>query len=384
MKITNVRLSALDMPGVGGPYDLVTIPNLRREPWIQAPGIHAPRSQTPATCQVMRVVTDEGIEGIYTVGETGGRRTITKHALEQLRMLVVGEDPLARERLYQKLHTGARWLDCDPGWAGTFDNCLWDIAGKAANLPVHAIIGKVRDRVPAYVNIRGATKEEVAADAAKWVSKGFLGVKDHFYHPVEENIRWFQAVREAAGPDADIMHDAVCIYNLEEAVRVGRVLEELRYRWFEEPLRERQHNKLRELCTILDIPVLATETLMFDVDICAQWLISGATDLIRANARTGTTPVLKLAHLAELYGTNVELNGTGGLFGLVNAHLLCCISNTSYYEFFPGGRFDEVGKEIGMLNPLVPVKGYLSPPSGPGWGAEWDWDYFQKRVVDEC
>lgn len=133
---------------------------------------------------------------------------------------------------------------------------------------------------------------------------------------------------------------------------------------------------------MLDIPVLATETIMHDVDLCAQWLISGATDLVRVNARGGTTAALKLAHLAELHGTNVELNGPGGLFGLVHAHLLSCIPNTSYYEYFPGGWLDEVGREVGMLNPPVPVAGFLAPPGLPGWGAQWDDDLFKKKTVE--
>ena len=121
---------------------------------------------------------------------------------------------------------------------------------------------------------------------------------------------------------------------------------------------------------------------MNDVDLSAQWLISGATDMIRANARHGTTAALKLAHLAELHGANVEFNAGGGLFGLVHANLLCCISNTSYYEFF-GGANEQVGKEIGLLNPATPDKAHISPPDGAGWGAEWDRDYFSKKVVEE-
>ena len=121
---------------------------------------------------------------------------------------------------------------------------------------------------------------------------------------------------------------------------------------------------------------------MYDTDLCAQYLISGATDLIRQNARHGTTNLMKLAHLAELHGTNVELNGPGGLYGLVHAHLLCCIQNTSYYEFFPGGHLDLDGEQIGLLNPVVPIDGKLSPPDAPGWGAEWDWKQFEKRTVE--
>ena len=123
--------------------------------------------------------------------------------------------------------------------------------------------------------------------------------------------------------------------------------------------------------------------MMGDVDLSALWLISGATDHLRANARHGTTPLMKLAHLAELHQSNVELNGPGGLFGLVHAHLVCAIRNTSYYEYFPGGSRDEAGKEIGLLNPPLPVDGHIAPPDAPGWGAEWDWDYFQKVRVAE-
>ena len=372
MKITGVNISVFELPDATRIFDLVPLPGMGREQYI-----HRFKSHTPGEQQVMHVRTDDEIEGVCTVsyGTTG---PITEATLEQLRTLVVGEDPVDREKLSHKLHTGTRWVYQQPGWAGAFDNCLWDIVGKAAGLPVYAVIGRMRERIPVYMNIGGESKEEAAEDARKAVDEGYPAVKDHFYHPVRENIEWFKAVRDAVGPDIDIMHDAVGIYALEQAVRVGRALEELDYLWFEEPLPERIHNKMKALCDRLDIPILAPEMMMNDVDLAAQWLISGATDLIRANARHGATAVLKLAHLAELYGTRVELNGTGGLSGLVHAHLLSCISNTTYYEYF-GGEHERAGKEIGMLNHIEPVDGTIRPPPDPGWGAEWDWDYFNKK-----
>ena len=121
---------------------------------------------------------------------------------------------------------------------------------------------------------------------------------------------------------------------------------------------------------------------MHDLRLSAQWLISGAVDAIRANARHGTTGMLKLAHLAEMHDARIEFNGPGGLFGLVHAHLVCAIRNTSYYEYFPNGSRDEAGKDIlGLQNPPVPEEGHIAPPDGPGWGAEWDWDYFNKKRV---
>lgn len=390
MKITRVQINVLELPSSRRLFDLVRLEGMRRDRWLHAAATRArgrPPSQgsgddaSPAHVFVMDVDTDEGVRGRCTA-ESDGPARVNREDIEQLNQLVIGEDPFAREMLYQKLHTGTRWVYRAPGWFGAFDNCLWDIAGKAAGMPVYRLIGRARNQVPSYLNIRGLTVEEAIEDARRAIAEGFPALKDHFYHPPDENIRWLTAIRKAAGPGIDLMHDPVAIYSYEQAVKVGRALEELEYRWFEEPLPERFHNRLRQLCDTLDIPVLATETMMNDVDLCAQWLISGATDLIRVNARGGTTAALKLAHLAELHGTNVELNGPGGLFGLVHAHLLCCISNTSYYEYFPGGWLDEVGREVGMLNPPVPAGGFLAPPDLPGWGARWDEDLFRKKTVE--
>ena len=133
------------------------------------------------------------------------------------------------------------------------------------------------------------------------------------------------------------------------------------------------------LCGALKIPILAPETLMNDVDLSRVWLESGGTDKLRVNGRIGTTAYLELASVAQSMGTTVEPNGPGGLFGHVHAHLCCAVENTSYYEYFPNGSRDEAGKEIGLVNSPVPVDGMITPSDKPGWGAEWDWEYFKLK-----
>ena len=379
MKIKSLKLSILESSVPDRIFGLHNVPGMARMRWT-----HDVAETRQGYVQVLHVETDEGVEGVCTTHPTGDLSGSTLRAnLDQMRALVIGENPLDRERIYQKLHQGTRWVYREPGWAGALDNCLWDIAGKAAGLPVYHLMGRVRDQIPCYLNIRGETAEEAAADARKAVDNGFPATKDHFYHDVAENIRWLTAIRNEVGDGIDCMHDPVGIYTFEEAVRIGHALEELNYRWLEEPLPERVQNRMQALCAALDIPVLAPEMLMNDVDLSAQWLISGATDLIRASAMYGTTAVMKLAHLAELHGTNVEINGPGGLFGLVHAHLLSAIVNTSYYEYFPGGGLDESGRDVGLMNPVVPEQGHISAPSGPGWGAEWDGDRFKQKLVAE-
>ena len=92
---------------------------------------------------------------------------------------------------------------------------------------------------------------------------GVCVAKDHFRGTGEENIPWFEAVREAVGPDVDILHDASgCGYLFEGALEVGRALERLRFGWFEEPLDDRDLTGLQKLCDTLEITNLAPETLI--------------------------------------------------------------------------------------------------------------------------
>jgi len=121
--------------------------------------------------------------------------------------------------------------------------------------------------------------------------------------------------------------------------------------------------------------------LMYDMKLCAEWLIAGATDLIRVNARNGTTSLVKLAHFAELHGSNVEMNAIGGLGGHVHVQLQCAIPNTYAYEYF--AHFPGRAKEMGILNAPDAKDGHLEPSLLPGWGAEIDWEYVKHRTVAE-
>jgi L-alanine-DL-glutamate epimerase-like enolase superfamily enzyme len=382
MKIDSIRISVFETRSHSPTFQLVEETRGARRHWLRQ-SLGAAKGHL----HVLHVHTDEGVEGVCTVGDAR-YRTMRAEDLEQLRVLALGEDPFDRERLNEKCRAATRGMFARQGWYGAFDNCLWDIAGKVAGLPVVALFGRARARCPCYLNIgggRGPDAERIAVeDALRAVEAGFPAVKDHFRDTAERNAALFRAVREAVGPEIDVLHDAALAdYTYDEALYVGRALEEQRYAWFEEPLPDVRQAELKRLCDALDVPVLAPETMMNDVDLSAQWLISGATDHLRANARHGTTSALKLAHLAELHGANVEFNGPGGLFGLVHAHLVCALRNTSYYEYFPGGTRDEAGKEIGLLNPPLPCEGHIAPPDAPGWGAEWDWAHFYKVRVAE-
>jgi L-alanine-DL-glutamate epimerase-like enolase superfamily enzyme len=372
MKIIAVHLSVFELAAVTRKFRLTDQDHPSRLRWSQA---FEPRGREEV--HVLHVLTDEGVEGICTVGDARYTQMRTED-LEQLRLLAIGEDPLARERLHRKIAGATRQVFAPPGWSGAFDNCLWDIAGKVAGQPVWRLLGAARDQAPAYYNYFGGSLEQVLDDAGNAAADGWTALKDHYAGDGPANISWFEATR-ARFPDAVLMHDAaLCAYGYDEAVRVGEALQAQGYLWFEEPLPDRSLAELRRLCARLDIPVAACETFMGDHALCAEWLRACAADILRGNARHGTTPLQHLAGLADGFGTTVELNGPGGLFGLLHAHLCCGLAPTTYYEFFPGGLRDQLGKEIGLTNPPLPQAGWIRPPETPGWGADWDHAYFEK------
>ncbi len=376
MKITDVKLRTLQHPTLTqSRHRLIQVPGLRRTQYTHT-GI--PTSE-PLYSHILEVETDEGVTG--RIAPT----TINKYQLEILKTHAIGESPFARERLYQMLQKGTRWVYQEPGWFGEFDNCLWDIAGKVAGLPVHALIGRVRDSLPVYLTAGDMDLKGYLDHIEGGRSFGVNAYKLHTYKGGKADIPLLTEVRKAVGDDYDLLNDPVCSYDLREAIEVGLAMEELDYIWLEEPMHEQKMNLYQELCSTLKIPVMATERLMHDIDLTAQWLIQGATDRLRARATFGLTQVLKLAHFAELHGTNVEFNGPGGLYGLVHAHVGCCVDNTDYYELLGPAdprRLRAEGEEWGLLNAPIIEDGRIAPPDGPGWGAIWDEERLRSLTVE--
>ena len=376
MLISEVKLYILENPDLPErTLKLVEVPNLLRTQYTH----HPSPGSGHARQHILEVSTDTGLRSRCTT-------TLQPHQAQILRQQVLGADPLQRERLYQKLHKGTRWLYQPPGWFGDFDNCLWDILGQAAGLPLYALVGRARDRFPVYLTGGDGSTADYLAAIEQGRRMGVAAYKFHTYKGGKADIPIFREVRREVGPDYALLNDPVCSYTLREAIEVGHVMEELDFVWLEEPFHEQKMNLYQELCRELTIPVMANEMLMHDYGLSTQWLIQGATDRLRANARHGTTQVLKLAHFAEGYGANIELNGQGGLFGLIHAHLGCCIDNTDYYEYFylQGDGNRRQGESWGLLNAPLIEDGHIAPPDGPGWGAQWDEARFRKLVVAEA
>ncbi len=325
---------------------------------------------------LLRILTDTELEGwCMGVGEDTARQIQSAY-----RNVLIGQDPLVRERLWQELVHLDRLRYLPQTVRAYVDVALWDLAGKATDMPVYRLIGGFRDKIPSYKS--GGNLSDIGAfvkDALQAREEGFWGYKDHCNLGVDEMIKVAQAVREAVGPEFYLMHDSVQQYTYIEAIRVGRALQEQNYYWFEEPLRDFDLMGLKKLSESLDIPIAAAEYLPGTLYSTSQLIALQAVDIVRASVpwRGGITDMIKIAHLAESFGVNCEIKSGGVMNGFVHAHVLGAIKNC---DFFEGWEVGSQGGEPLIKNPLVLEKGYLPVPQGPGLGVEIDWGEVEKQT----
>jgi L-alanine-DL-glutamate epimerase-like enolase superfamily enzyme len=260
---------------------------------------------------------------------------------------------------------------------------LYDIAAKAAGLPLYQYLGAYRESLPVYASslwLEGI--DAYVKEAQHHKSRGIPAYKVHPPGPWRHDMDVHAAVREAVGPSYVLMADPVAEYSLDEAIRVGRQLERLNFHWFEEPFRDFELEKYRKLCAALDIPIAATETTRGGAWGVAQAIKFDAVDIVRADVswKPGVTGTMKIAALAEAHGLRCELHTTTmGPMCMANLHVACAIRNCEYFELFvPEDVF-----RFPMKDPWpIDEWGYIHVPQGPGLGIELDWDAIDKCCVE--
>src|SRR5438045_2035021 len=223
---------------------------------------------------VVLVHTDEGITGIGEVDSApeAVRALVNasgSHAIaNSLHDLLVGEDPVDVERLWQKMYRGLIYI----GRRGIalhalsgIDIALWDIAGKAAGKPVHELLGGAkRDRVRAYASrLMPDTPEETSEAVSALCGDGFTAVKlgwGPLGKDPKHDVKLAAAAKEAAG-ECEILFDAGLGYGADAkvAIDVARELEELGIFWLEEPFEPDEYEAYAELADAVDIRVAAGE-----------------------------------------------------------------------------------------------------------------------------
>lgn len=333
---------------------------------------------------VLRLTTDTGHVGHATA--LAARSSIVTQAYlhETIAPVVMGRSPVEREAIYHELWTIDRHLTFFPIYLpGPVDVALWDIAAKAADLPLYQFIGAYRTSLPTYASSLFMPRvSDYVEQLQAYRQRGFPAYKAHPPGPWRKDIEIHRALREAAGPDYALMTDPVSDYSLEEAIRVGRDLERLNYHWFEEPFRDFELAKSAKLCAALDIPIAGTETTRGGPAGVAQAIAFNAVDIVRADVswKAGVTGTLKIAHLAEAHGMQCEIHCTTmGFMDIANLHVSCAIKNCEFFELLiPEDPF-----RFPMKDPYpIDAHGVAHVPQKPGIGVELDWDAIDKSCVE--
>lgn len=351
---------------------------------VVVPAIRAPAGLLGMDLVVVRVLTDEGIEGNCFAWGGNDHGGATAQLIESLiKPQVVGENPHFTEKLWQKM----RWRDRFGGHIprylyGPVDVALWDIRAKAANLPLYQYLGAHDDKIPAYASSRYFPEpEQYAEDALKAKEEGYTAYKLHPPSMVErgsafaKDVKACQAVRTAVGDEMVLMSDPVAAYNLQQATWVGRELEKLNFLWLEEPLWDQHIEAYVELTRTLDIAICGTEwggDGMSGFATTAEYIVRHAVDIVRSDVswKGGVTGLRKTAALAEAFGLQCEIHMTlYSMLDLANLHVACAIPNCQYLELSFGGN-----TSFGLTEPpRIDRQGFVHAPQKPGLGVEIDW-----------
>ncbi|HPA17084.1 MAG TPA: mandelate racemase/muconate lactonizing enzyme family protein [Verrucomicrobiae bacterium] len=334
----------------------------------------------------VKVETDEGIVGVGESRPPNKTSAVLGYLAEALPRYVLGHDPFEIERLTQRMFRE------DFGRAGEIvmtgialiEIACWDIMGKALNQPVYRLLGgAVRDRIKAYANgwyTVERTPEQFHAAAKRAVAKGYRALKvDPFgagFFELERAeksrcVSLVEAIRDAVGPDVDILIEMHGRFNPATAIDIARELTPFKPGWFEEPVPPENLAALKKVAGAiapLGIPIATGERLHTPFEFRELFELQAA-DIIQVDPTHygGLLWTKKLAGWAEAYYMLMAPHNVGGPVSTAAAlHLAAATPNFKIQEHFN----DFAEAFVKDAAPGVPAikDGYFPLPQGPGLG----------------
>ena len=245
-----------------------------------ATAIHQMRS---VGCVLLELETDQGLVGeSYVFTLNGVRLKVLNEMLLGFSHQVEGRDPHDVGAIGR-----AMWDEMNPiGHKGftiaaltAIDTACWDLIGKAVEQPLHKLFGACRDRVKTYASgglWLSQSIDECVAEAAEFMAAGFRAMKIRVGSAnIQQDVERVRAVREAIGPDIELLADANQALSVKQAIRLGRELESFELGWLEEPVAYHDLRGCAEVRTALMTPIAAGET---------EYTRYGMRDILQARA----------------------------------------------------------------------------------------------------
>jgi L-alanine-DL-glutamate epimerase-like enolase superfamily enzyme len=358
VKITNVKVDVLNWP---------------TDPWQVGFGMFFGGKKQLG---IVTVETDAGVRGHAFLSRPEHHARIL---IDLTKPKIMGRNPQDIGAIWWDLWKMSRAV---PTYViGAIDVCLWDINGKIAGQPIHRLLGTCKESVPVYSSTAfHETTEEYAEEAVRFKEMGWTAHKLHPHGDPASDIEICKAVRNAVGDDMKLMLDSMWSYGYEDAVRVGRAIEELDFYWYEDPLEKEDLYSYVKLHQKLDVPIMATEFAPGRYYGMTQWITQYATDILRGDVAVtgGITPTVRLCHLAEGFKMKCELHhGGNSLNNAANLHVTMAVPNCEFFEFFPS-----TGANVyGLIEDIDMGGGVVHAPAGPGLGYEIDWDLARREHI---
>tara|TARA_Y100000588_G_scaffold328665_2_gene364359 strand:- start:7029 stop:8243 length:1215 start_codon:yes stop_codon:yes gene_type:complete len=334
---------------------------------------------TPRNWLFVKVHTDEGITG---VGEASGWPKVIKAAIDDISPMVIGEDPMQIEKIWQLLFVGMMGHGMTgvvgSGAINGIEMALWDIKGKALNTPVWNLLGgKLRDSVRVYGHAFRYKMGVSAEDDRTGVVERALELKAMGYTAVKtgqgvDSIQAVHDVRKAVGDDMDIMVECAPPpwLQVKDAIILARALEPYNITFFEDAVAPENLKALARLQDATDVPIAVGERHSHIWGL-REHIENELVDVIQPDAGRigGISQLKKLSAMAEAhYITVAPHSGTLGPIGEFAAlHVMCSIPNALALERV---EFDDPRRYEVITNHIPTVDGFVPVPNEPGLGVD--------------
>jgi mannonate dehydratase len=356
----------------------------------------------------LKLVTEDGLHGLGDATLNGRELAVASYLQDHVVPLVVGRDARRIEDTWQYLYHGAYWRRGPVTMTaiGAVDTALWDILGKAANMPVYRLLGGAsRDRVMVYGHASGADAEETLAAVAGQAALGYRAVRAQSgipglattygvgragsrYEPAEPGLppeaAWstekylafvpslFARLREEFGPELHLLHDTHHRLTPIEAARLGKELEPHHLFWLEDAVPAELQERFRLIRRHTWTPLAVGEVFNTIYD-CQQLVQEQLVDYVRASVAHagGISHLRKIAHLAELYHVRTGCHGATDLSPVCLAaalHFDLAVHNFGIQEHMPhSAETDRVFPHHYRF-----ADGFMHPGEAPGLGVDLD------------
>lgn len=329
---------------------------------------------------VVEVETDEGITGMSYLMTLGPGVRALKAVLDyDIKELVVGEDPLYRQKIWRKNWWGLQKIG-RKGVAvyaiSAIDTALWDIAGKITNQSIHQLLGPTSDSLEAYGGGGWLHMpiDEILEEVNTYKEKyGFQAYKMRAGSANwRDDVERVCAVREAFGDELDIMVDVNQGLDVPTSIILGRELEKLGVFWFEEPVHADDIGGLADIAGTLDMRVAAGEN-EYGRFGYKDFINQKAADVLQIDLQRvgGVTEWIRVANTADTMGIKV----TPHLFWEISAQLSCAVPNAIYIEYMDW--LDDCFEELPDIK-----GGRIHVWKKPGHGLKFRNDILKKYKVD--